>query len=444
MFNPFKKSKNSTEETAQQKALRDTALDKVLLGYHVNNTSLARMVTGLERQGTVVTLNLRLPHDANPEQIHHDISEQLHLHGITEVNLNVSMQAPKANTANNPASQASAKASAKTLPKTSDAMTSNAASSGVVPAKTMATDAMANSKKQAAANAATGTSQEAHEPAPTRQAPKQSDIAPHPRITHILVVASGKGGVGKSTTTVNLALALKKLGRRVGVLDADIYGPSLPSMLGVEGLKPELENEQFVPLEAQGMPMLSIGSLLDTESTPVAWRGPKATGALMQLYNQTNWPNLDYLIIDMPPGTGDIQLTLAQRIPVTGAVIVTTPQHIALMDAKKGIEMFNKTRIPVLGVVENMALHTCSECGHTEAIFGTGGGDAVAEQYQVPLLGQLPLASGIRAQADMGVPSVVANEGAGDEFASFYIHIAKNIEANIEKFAKAHDDARIF
>lgn len=260
------------------------------------------------------------------------------------------------------------------------------------------------------------------------------------RIRHIIVVASGKGGVGKSTTTVNIALALQKLGNRVGVLDADIYGPSMPTMLGVDSVKPELENEQFVPVNAHGLAMLSIGSLLDGDNTPVAWRGPKATGALMQLYNQTNWPQLDYLVIDMPPGTGDIQLTLAQRIPVTGAVIVTTPQHVALLDAQKGIEMFNKTNIPVLGVVENMALHTCSNCNHTEAIFGTGGGERIAEQYQVPLLGQLPLASGIRAQVDKGEPSVLAD----DEFASYYVNIAKNIETNIDKFAKPVDDKRIF
>ena len=164
----------------------------------------------------------------------------------------------------------------------------------------------------------------------------------------------------------------------------------------------------------------------------------------MQLFNQTNWPMLDYLVIDMPPGTGDIQLTLAQRIPVTGAVIVTTPQHIALMDAQKGIEMFNKTSIPVIGVVENMALHTCSNCGHTEAIFGAGGGESIAKEYQVPLLGQLPLASDIRAQADKGVPSVIANDGQGDDYAPFYLDIATNIEANIEKFAKKRDDGRIF
>lgn len=201
---------------------------------------------------------------------------------------------------------------------------------------------------------------------------KQSQIAPHPRIRHIVVVASGKGGVGKSTTTVNVALALQKLGKKVGVLDADIYGPSIPDMLGVAGVKPMVENGKFVPVSAFGMPVMSIGSLLDSDNTPVAWRGIKATGALMQLFNDTDFPYLDYLLIDMPPGTGDIQLTLAQRIPVTGAVIVTTPQHIALLDAQKGIEMFNKTDIGVVGVIENMALHTCTNCGFVDEIFGEG------------------------------------------------------------------------
>lgn len=276
-----------------------------------------------------------------------------------------------------------------------------------------------------------------------KQPAKQAELPSHPRIKHIILVASGKGGVGKSTTTVNIALALQKLGKRVGILDADIYGPSMPAMLGVSDKRPIQENNQFVPIEAHGLALLSIGSLLDTSNTPVAWRGIKATGALMQMYNQTNWPNLDYLVIDMPPGTGDIQLTLAQRIPVTGAVVVTTPQHIALLDAQKGIEMFKKTNIPVLGVVENMALHTCSNCGHTEAIFGEGGGDKIVETYQVPLLGQLPLALGIRQQVDDGEPSVIANEGKGDEFAQFYLSIANNIDKNIGKYARAKSN-RIF
>lgn len=405
MFNFIKKRASSKSETPQQQAARDSAVDKILLGYHVGNTSIAQMVTGLNRDGDQLTLDLRLPHDSDPEMVQQELGQLLQPHGIKTIHMNVRLPAP---------AKGAGSTLPKKMPKTTDAMASQSKSSD---------HANTNS-----------------EPPITKAAPTQASLAAHPRIGHIIVVASGKGGVGKSTTTVNIALALQKLGNRVGVLDADIYGPSMPTMLGVDKVKPELENEQFVPIDAHGLAMLSIGSLLDGDNTPVAWRGPKATGALMQLYNQTNWPQLDYLVIDMPPGTGDIQLTLAQRIPVTGAVIVTTPQHIALLDAQKGIEMFNKTNIPVLGVVENMALYTCSNCNHTEAIFGTGGGEKIAEQYHVPLLGQLPLASGIRAQVDKGEPSVLAD----DEFAPYYLSIAKNIEANINKFAKPVDDKRIF
>ena len=402
------KKKTTKTETPQQQAERDSAVDKVLLGYEIGAVSIATMVTGLERDGEALTLDLRLPKDSNPEVIQQELGQLLHPHGITTIHMNVRLPAPE---------KGSGSSLPKQMPKTTNAMESQPSSG--------------------ADNNASNTNAE---PPITKAAPTQASLVAHPRIRHIIVVASGKGGVGKSTTTVNIALALQKLGNRVGVLDADIYGPSMPTMLGVADVKPQLENEQFVPVDAHGMAMLSIGSLLDGDNTPVAWRGPKATGALMQLYNQTNWPQLDYLVIDMPPGTGDIQLTLAQRIPVTGAVVVTTPQHVALLDAQKGIEMFNKTNIPVLGVVENMALHTCSNCNHTEAIFGTGGGEFIAEQYQVPLLGQLPLASGIRAQVDKGVPSVLAD----DEFAQYYLDIAKNIETNINKFAKPVDDKRIF
>lgn len=270
------------------------------------------------------------------------------------------------------------------------------------------------------------------EPAPTKAATKQSQLSAHPRIKHIIAVASGKGGVGKSTTTVNLALALQKMGKRVGILDADIYGPSIPTMLGVASAKPEVENDQFIPIDAHGLAVLSIGNLIEAENTPIAWRGIKATGALMQLYNQTNWPQLDYLLIDMPPGTGDIQLTLAQRIPLTGAVVVTTPQHIALLDAKKGVEMFRKTDIAVLGIIENMALHTCSNCGHTEAIFGVGGGDEMAKAYGVPLLGQLPLDAAIRAAMDDGN----TDELTGADFSRHYEHIAKLLDERAGQFTK--------
>lgn len=268
----------------------------------------------------------------------------------------------------------------------------------------------------------------------------QACLPAHPRIRHIIAIASGKGGVGKSTTAVNVALALQKLGARVGLLDADIYGPSLPDMLGVAGVKPLVENGQFVPVEAHGLALMSIGSLLESEDTPVAWRGIKAVGALMQLYHDTAYPHLDYLVIDMPPGTGDIALTMAQKIPITAAVIVTTPQHIALLDVKKGIELFAKTDIGVLGIVENMALHTCSQCGHTEAVFGGTAGEDIACRYGVPLLGRLPLALGIGQAVEQGVPSVVAC----DDFAKYYEDIAQKIMQDIEKFAKPQDPSRIF
>ena len=416
MFDFIKKTiqKNTLKnEESQQTEKLEAAAKEVMANYPQGRDR--NELIKFQHHGDTVTLDLRLDEKADPEEVQRQLGLKLKPYGVEEVNLNITLL-PKATGVDTMPDKSSmpvssTKGGTKTLPKTVDA------------AAKKSTDA---------------------EPPITKRAPTQSSLQPHPRIKHILVVASGKGGVGKSTTTVNIALALQKLGNRVGVLDADIYGPSMPSMLGVEGVKPQLENEQFVPVEAHGLAMLSIGSLLDGDNTPVAWRGPKATGALMQLFNQTNWPMLDYLVIDMPPGTGDIQLTLAQRIPVTGAVIVTTPQHIALMDAQKGIEMFNKTSIPVIGVVENMALHTCSNCGHTEAIFGAGGGESIAKEYQVPLLGQLPLASDIRAQADKGVPSVIANDGQGDDYAPFYLDIATNIEANIEKFAKKRDDGRIF
>lgn len=294
----------------------------------------------------------------------------------------------------------------------------------------------------ASAASATSTESEAevdpNNPPIAKAAPQQRDVAKHPRIRHVILVSSGKGGVGKSTTTVNLALAMQQLGLKVGVLDADIYGPSIPTMLGNAGATPMIEAEQFVPLDAYGMPVLSIGHLTGDHNTPVAWRGPKATGALMQLFNQTLWPDLDVLMIDMPPGTGDIQLTLAQRIHVTGAVIVTTPQNIALMDATKGIALFNKVDIPVLGVVENMSTHICSNCGFEDQIFGTGGGERISEQYNIPLLGRLPLNVQIRENADAGKPSVVARDSAAES----YIAIAEKIIALLPKVES--DPQRIF
>lgn len=275
----------------------------------------------------------------------------------------------------------------------------------------------------------------------TAQKPHPQDtLPPHPRIRHIIAVFSGKGGVGKSTVAVNLALALRQQGQRVGMLDADIYGPSLPDMLGVAGQKPAVEGGEFIPLDAFGMPVISIGSLLDSDTAPIAWRGIKATGALMQLYTQTAYPPLDYLIIDMPPGTGDIQLTLSQRIPITGAVIVTTPQHIALLDAKKGVEFCHKTHIPIIGIVENMATHTCSHCGHTDPVFGELGGQKMAQHYGVPLLGQLPLSAVICQYADQGTPVVLTDHAVAKD----YLQIAQAVNEKIGTFAKAYDERRIF
>ena len=235
----------------------------------------------------------------------------------------------------------------------------------------------------------------------------QKGLSPHPRIRNVIAVGSGKGGVGKSTTSVNLALALKALGARVGVLDADIYGPSVPAMLGLSGRPESPDNKSIEPMRAFGVEAMSIGFLVEQDS-PMIWRGPMATSALTQLFNDTRWGDLDYLLIDLPPGTGDIQLTLAQKIPVAGAVIVTTPQEIATLDARKALKMFEKVEVPVLGIVENMAVHTCSNCGHAEHLFGEGGGQRIAEQYGVPLLGSLPLDIRIREQGDVGTPVVEA------------------------------------
>lgn len=225
-------------------------------------------------------------------------------------------------------------------------------------------------------------------------------------VKNIIAVASGKGGVGKSTVSVNFALALQAEGARVGILDADIYGPSQPKMLGVNG-KPQMQDGKLVAPEAHGISVMSIGFLVDEEA-PMIWRGPMVTQALQQLLNETIWPDLDYLIIDLPPGTGDTQLTLAQKVPVAGAIVVTTPQDIALLDARKAYKMFEKVSIPVLGVVENMSTHVCSQCGYEEAIFGQGGGAEMAQQYEVPLLGQMPLSMQIRQAVDQGAPTVVS------------------------------------
>jgi ATP-binding protein involved in chromosome partitioning len=239
--------------------------------------------------------------------------------------------------------------------------------------------------------------------------------------------------VGKSTTAVNLALALSAEGARVGMLDADIYGPSQPQMLGIAGRPESKDGKTLEPMQGHGLQASSIGFLVDVE-TPMVWRGPMVTQALEQLLKDTNWVDLDYLVVDMPPGTGDIQLTLSQKVPVTGAVIVTTPQDIALLDARKGLKMFEKVGIPILGIVENMSLHICSNCGHAEPIFGTGGGARMAEDYGVDLLGQLPLDMSIREQADSGRPTVVADpEG---KVADIYKAIARKVAIKIAESAK--------
>jgi ATP-binding protein involved in chromosome partitioning len=259
-----------------------------------------------------------------------------------------------------------------------------------------------------------------------------------PGVRNIIAVASGKGGVGKSTTAVNLALGLAAEGASVAVLDADIYGPSQPMMLGITGRPESRDGKMLEPMEGHGLQAMSIGFLVDTES-PMVWRGPMVTQALEQLLNQTKWRDVDYLVVDLPPGTGDIQLTLAQRVPVTGAVIVTTPQDIALIDARKGLKMFEKVGIPILGIVENMSLHVCSNCGYEEPIFGEGGGDRMGRDYDVELLGALPLDIRIREQADSGMPTVVADPESRS--AEIYRQIARRVAVKIAEKQQDHSAA---
>jgi len=267
----------------------------------------------------------------------------------------------------------------------------------------------------------------------------QRTLKPLANVKNIVAVASGKGGVGKSTTAANLALAWAAQGAKVGLLDADIYGPSQPLMMGLAGAKPvSADGKHLSPLRAHGVEVMSIGFMIDQEQ-PMAWRGPMVTSALTQLLGDTNWGELDYLVVDMPPGTGDIQLTLAQRVPVSGAVIVTTPQDIALLDARKGLKMFEKVEVRVLGVVENMSMHVCSQCGHTEHIFGSGGGARMAAQYGVQLLGELPLDIRIREDADGGSPTVVSEPGSTR--AQAYFRMARRTAARLATLNKDYSRA---
>ena len=283
--------------------------------------------------------------------------------------------------------------------------------------------------------AATGASAEASVSWKVVAHSVQKGVKLIPGVKNIIAVASGKGGVGKSTTAVNLALALAAEGAKVGMLDADIYGPSQPTMLGIHGRPESPDGQNLEPMLGHGLQAMSIGFLIDVE-TPMVWRGPMVTQALEQLLNNTRWKDLDYLVVDLPPGTGDIQLTLAQRVPVTGAVIVTTPQDIALIDARKGLKMFEKVGVPILGVVENMSIHICSSCGHEERIFGEGGGERMCKDYGVEFLGGLPLDIRIREEADTGKPTVVAEPDS--RIAQIYRQIARRVAVKVGDLAVDH------
>jgi ATP-binding protein involved in chromosome partitioning len=410
--------------------VNEEEIQNVLQNYVLPNSShlLKDRITQVNVEGQILQITVRTyPDEAEDlQKIHDDLAVALEKCGIQELNMHVIQQKHTQAANTTPPKQADIAPQGSSSTQTKTTPSANPKLPPTIDASAR-TDSIEAQKQE-----------DLNNPPIQKPAPQQRDVAKHPRIQNIILVSSGKGGVGKSTTTVNLALALQKLGLKVGVLDADIYGPSIPTMLGNAGRTPMIEAEQFVPIEAYGMAVLSIGHLTGDNNTPVAWRGPKATGALMQLFNQTLWPNLDVLMIDMPPGTGDIQLTLSQRIPVTGAVIVTTPQNVALLDATKGIELFNKVQIPVMGVIENMSTHICSHCGHEEQIFGTGGGDQLSAQYNIPLLGRLPLNTQIRENADAGRPSVIA----GDDAAESYMLIAEKIINQLPKVEKPEN--RIF
>lgn len=420
--------------------VKEEEIQNVLQNYILPNstTALKERISQINVEGQVLQISINTyPDEAEYlQQMHDDLATRLLKYGIQELNMHVVQQ--KIHSAHSCSNPAHHHAEQHLKPESPLAQQAKVDVKVPEPNTAKPLPPVIDASVTANVNTPTAPETDPNNPAIQKAAPQQRDVPKHPRIQNVIVVSSGKGGVGKSTTTVNLALALSQLGLKVGVLDADIYGPSIPTMLGNAGMTPKIEGENFVPLEAYGMAVLSIGHLIGQDNTPVAWRGPKATGALMQLFNQTLWPDLDVLMIDMPPGTGDIQLTLAQRIPVTGAVIVTTPQNVALMDAVKGIELFNKVKIPVMGVIENMSTHICSNCGHEESIFGIGGGEHLSEQYQIPLLGHLPLNIQIRANADAGKPSVIA----ADDAAKSYMAIAQKIADQLPKAEKDH--SRIF
>lgn len=407
--------------------VKEEEIQQVLQNYILPNSSnaLKDRITQVNVQGQILQITINtMPSEADDlQKIHDDLADALEKCGINELNMHVIQQKTGHKSEGGCGHHHAEGESCSTQPNANEQTEQKVSNLPPV------VDASATQAK---------AEEDPNNPPIQKAAPQQRDVPKHPRIQNVILVSSGKGGVGKSTTTVNLALALQQLGLKVGVLDADIYGPSIPTMLGNAGRTPMIEAEQFVPIEAYGLAVLSIGHLTGDNNTPVAWRGPKATGALMQLFNQTLWPDLDVLVIDMPPGTGDIQLTLAQRIPVTGAVIVTTPQNVALMDATKGIELFNRVHIPVMGVVENMSTHICSNCGYEEQIFGTGGGDQLSAQYDIPLLGRLPLNVQIRENADAGKPSVIA----GDDAAESYMAIAQKVADALPQAEK--DKNRIF
>ena len=412
--------------------VKEDEIQTVLESYLLpdSNNALKERISQVNVEGRVLQITINTyPDEADQlQKIHDDLADALEKCGIQELNMHVIQQKHTHGEGCSNHDHGKAGHSCSSKPQAEATAAQTVKLPPVVDASGQTIQAEVKKPQD----------EDPNNPPIQKPAPQQRDVPKHPRIQNVILVSSGKGGVGKSTTTVNLALALQKLGLKVGVLDADIYGPSIPTMLGNASRTPMIEAENFVPIDAYGMAVLSIGHLTGDNNTPVAWRGPKATGALMQLFNQTLWPDLDVLMIDMPPGTGDIQLTLAQRIPVTGAVIVTTPQNVALMDAIKGIELFNKVQIPVMGVVENMSTHICSNCGHEEQIFGTGGGDKLSEQYQIPLLGRLPLNVQIRENADAGKPSVIA----GDDAAESYLAIAQKIIDQLPKAEKPQN--RIF